>query len=329
MNKLISSLIIGVAMATSIFASETKEVSILTDRPEFHMKPIVNWYAENKPDVKLDITYIKDGLAIKAQSNNSYDIVISNEITNLGILKKKGVLSDYLPKGVEHIQENLIKPGYGVISYRARVFFHKKGTESKIHSYKDIIDTDVKICIRPIVHNYNIGLTAQLLTLYPEDIVEKIVNALAKKVTYVGGNDRESVKGLYEGKCDVAIANTYYMGVMKNIPSQKAWADYSEITFPNEHGVGSPILVSGLGITKTGVENPAAVDFYDNIFSKPFQTMLVETTYQYPVRDDVKLTEMVKSFNPNPKVIITDPTLLIENRNTAIELLNKASENAK
>lgn len=50
------------------------------------------------------------------------------------------------------------------------------------------------------------------------------------------GDDRMQVKGLYAGECDIAVGNTYYMGVMlqnDKEPEQKDWANSVNILFPN------------------------------------------------------------------------------------------------
>lgn len=318
---LISTLLL---LVSNVFAG-SKEVNILTDRAEFHMKPIVDWYKENKPDVKLNITYTKDGLAIKALSDTSYDIILSNEVSNLSVLSEKGYLSSYKPEG--NFESSLIKPGYGIVSYRARVFYHKKGTEPKVISYEDILfKNNVKYCIRPIDHNYNVGLATQLLSIYPESKVQLIFNKLASNTSFIGGNDREAVKGLYEGKCDIAIANTYYYAIMLNNPTQKAWAENSQLYFPIDGGQGTPILFGGIGLTKKGESNSYGKEFYNEIYSKEFQKMLTDITYQYPVRNDIELSPIVKSFNPDLKIIKMDLDDVAKYRETAIKIVTEANK---
>lgn len=316
-------------LCTFLLSSENKKVTILTDRAEFHMKSLIEWYKINKPEIQLNVIYIKDGLPIRALSDNSIDIIITNEVSNLGVLKEKGNLSNYYPKDYEYITKDLIKPGYGVISYRVRVFYYKNGKEPRSTSYLDLINNNETICIRPIEHNYNIGLAAQLLSVYDKETVQNIMNSIASKVTYIAGNDRDAVKGLYEGKCDIAIANTYYYAIMKNNPTQKEWVKDTSMYYPIEKELGTPILIGGIGITNTGVKNKIAIDFYNNIFSKELQTVMTNINYQYPVRLDIEYNDMLKSFNNNPKFLYTNLNELNKNREIAIEIVTKANKLVK
>ncbi len=50
------------------------------------------------------------------------------------------------------------------------------------------------------------------------------------------GGDREQVRDVKAGLCDLAIGNTYYMVAMQKSPDQKVWADAVKILFPNAGG---------------------------------------------------------------------------------------------
>lgn len=68
------------------------------------------------------------------------------------------------------------------------------------------------------------------------------------------GNDRAQVKAVYQGECDVALGNTYYMGKMatnEKKPEQKDWAAAVNIVFPNQNDRGTHVNISGAAITKS------------------------------------------------------------------------------
>ncbi len=52
---------------------------------------------------------------------------------------------------------------------------------------------------------------------------------LAHKPT---GGDRDQVKSIWAGECDIAVGNTYYIGQMLSNPDEKEFADAVRIDFP-------------------------------------------------------------------------------------------------
>src|SRR3546814_2320670 len=50
------------------------------------------------------------------------------------------------------------------------------------------------------------------------------------------GGDRDQVKAVAEGECDIALGNSYYYGAMLKIPEQKPWAEAVNLVFPTIAG---------------------------------------------------------------------------------------------
>ncbi|MFT2526068.1 iron ABC transporter substrate-binding protein, partial [Escherichia coli] len=75
-----------------------------------------------------------------------------------------------------------------------------------------------------------------------EKWLEGVKANLARKPA---GGDREAVRDVASGQCDIAIGNTYYMIAMLKSPEQKAWADAVRIVFPGNEGTGTHMNISG------------------------------------------------------------------------------------
>ena len=183
-----------------------------------------------------------------------------------------------------------------------------------------------KICIRSGQHPYNVALIASMIANHGEAWTEEWLKGVkANLARKPAGDDRLQVKGIYAGECDIAVANTYYMGVMlKNDkePEQKAWAESVRILFPNTDERGTHINVSGAVVAKYAPHKENAVKLVEFLASDEGQQLYAEANNEYPVKDGIPWSPMVKSwgdFKPDP-ISLTDIAAL---RKTASELVDK------
>ncbi len=110
------------------------------------------------------------------------------------------------------------------------------------------------------------------------------------------GNDRAQVKAIKEGLCDVALGNSYYLGKMVNDKEQKAWADSVYINFPNQETTGTHVNISGMAMAKYSPNEENAVKLMEFLSGNTAQSMYAEVNYEYPVKADVKPSELVASW---------------------------------
>ena len=96
------------------------------------------------------------------------------------------------------------------------------------------------------------------------------------------GGDREGVRDVQAGLCDIAIGNTYYMAAMLKNPDQKAWADAVKIVFPNAEGRGTHVNISGMALAANAPNKAAGVKLME--FASPTaQKLYAEVNSEYPV----------------------------------------------
>ncbi|NAZ18109.1 iron ABC transporter substrate-binding protein, partial [Glutamicibacter soli] len=100
--------------------------------------------------------------------------------------------------------------------------------DGDVTTYEDLADPKWKgrICTRSFTNDYNVALTAAYLAHHgPEATktwLEGLKANLAKKPE---GGDRDQVKSIWAGECDISLGNTYYMGAMLKDDEQKQWAE--------------------------------------------------------------------------------------------------------
>ena len=128
-------------------------------------------------------------------------------------------------------------------------------------------------------------------------------NNLARKPQ---GSDRNQAEGIYQGVCDVALMNSYYMGVMatnEQNPEQKKWAAATQIVFPNQDSHGAHINVSGGGVIKGAKNRDNAVRLLEFLVSDEAQKIYAEKNMEYPIKPGAPVDPMVAAwgdFKPDP-----------------------------
>jgi iron(III) transport system substrate-binding protein len=171
-----------------------------------------------------------------------------------------------------------------------------------VTTYEDLANPKMRgrVCIRSGKHVYNISLLASIVVAKgTEDAsawAEGLKANLARKPQ---GNDRAQVKAVFEGECDVAVGNTYYMGKMatnEKDPVQKKWAQSVNIIFPNQSGRGAHVNISGAGVTAAAKNKANAVKLIEFLSGDAAQKIYAEANFEYPVKAGVALHPMVASW---------------------------------
>ena len=145
-----------------------------------------------------------------------------------------------------------------------------------------------RICIRSGSHDYNLALFGMMFTSWGEAKAREVISGISSNLARTPrGGDRDQARGIFEGKCDVALMNTYYHPMMAANPEQKAWADAVGVFFPNQAAKGTFIMRSAAGLTKATANRDLAVELLEFIAAKEGQQLMVGRTKQYSVLPDV------------------------------------------
>jgi iron(III) transport system substrate-binding protein len=119
------------------------------------------------------------------------------------------------------------------------------------------------------------------------------------------------VKEIFEGSCDLAIGNTYYMGLMLNNetePEQKDWAASARIVYPDAEGEGTQVNAAGAFIAKYAPNPENANRLIEFLLSDEAQQLYANGNYEFPVVPGVAPSEQVASWG----ALRADPTPLTE-----------------
>ncbi|MFC7704930.1 Fe(3+) ABC transporter substrate-binding protein [Plastorhodobacter daqingensis] len=326
------SVLLGSALAAVAIPALADEVNVYTTRQAFLIEPVVEAFTE-ATGITVNLSYIESGLVerLTAEGERSpADLVLTVDIANLQQIVDADVLqpidNDVLKAAVP---EHLRSPDdlWYALTTRARVVYAHKDrvAEGEVTTYEDLADEKWRgrICTRPGVHNYNLALLAAVIAHHGEeaarDWAEGLKANLARKPE---GNDRQQVRAVWAGECDIALANTYYMGAMLADDEQRAWAESARIVFPTFEDGGTHLNVSGVAMTKAAPNHDAAIQFLEYMVSPEAQAIYAELNHEYPVLEGAARSELVASWG-EPAFDTHDLTEIARNRAAALRIMEE------
>lgn len=312
------------------------EVNVYTDRQPFLIDPLLEAFTADT-GIKVNVVYAKSGIEerLKAEGRNSpADVVMTVDVGRLVNMKKEGLtqavssekLAANIPAGLRGSDGHW----YGQ-TFRSRPLAVSKDRvdPATLTSYLDLAKPEWKgrICVRPGDNDYNLGLIASVIAHEGEaKAKEWLLGVKANLAQKPQGNDRGQAKAVFEGQCDVAILNTYYMGAMMKDPEQRAWAEAVRLVFPDQNSHGAHINVSGAVVTKNAPNLANAVALLEYLSEDKAQKMYAEGNTEYPVKPGVERAELVKSWG-EPKFDTTSLEAVAEYQGAALRLVNETAFN--
>jgi len=145
---------------------------------------------------------------------------------------------------------------------------------------------------------------------------------LARKAA---GGDRDAAKDILGGICDIGIANSYYVGLMKSGKGgeeQVKWAEAIKVVLPTFKDGGTQVNISGAAIAKNSPNKAEAVKFLEYLVSDEAQKIYAEANFEYPVKAGAGLDPIVASFG-DLKIDNKPLSEIVGHRKQASELVDK------
>ncbi|MBL4814417.1 MAG: extracellular solute-binding protein [Shewanella sp.] len=312
-------------------ANAAENLTVYSYRQAFLVGPILaNFTKETGIDV--DVVFSKKGIAERMMREGRLspaDIVLTSDFSRLMELVDKNLV---IPVDSELLKANIpakyrsVEDNWYALTMRVRNIYSSKDRLGKLDiDYEDLADPKYKgkICTRSGKHPYNISLVASMIAHHGEaDTKTWLEGWKANLARKPQGNDRAQVKAVKEGLCDIAIGNSYYLGKMLQDPKQVPWAEAVEINFPNQDNRGSHINVSGMALAKHTKHKDNAIKLMEYLSGTAAQKSYAEINMEYPVKADVKPSDLVASwgeFKADELPIFK----LAEYHNAAVRLLDE------
>lgn len=298
--------LLAAALGSAALPVWAEEVNIYSHRQPELIQPLLDAFTA-ETGVTVNIAFVDKGMAerLVAEGDRSpADLVLTVDVARLIEVVQAGVTQPVDSAVLAaNIPAEFRDPGnqwFGLTT-RARIVYASKDRvqPGAVTTYEDLANPkwQGKICMRSGTNDYNVALTAAVLAhhdaAYTTAWLEGVKANLARKPN---GGDRDQVKAIWAGECDIAIGNTYYYGQMINDPEQVEWANAVRLDFPVFEGAGTHMNVSGIAMTKSAPNHDAALKLMEWLASDAAQKIYSETNYEFPVKPGVERSELVKSW---------------------------------
>ena len=317
-----------VLLATLSFAG-TQEVNIYSHRHYDTDKQLYKMF-EKETGIKVNVVKAKANELIKRLEiegkNSPADLLITSDAARLHLAYKKNLLqsidSDYLNKTVPNNLKQ--KDGYWyALTKRARVIVYNKDkvNPSSLSTYAALTSKNMKnkVLIRKASNIYNQSLLASIIANKGEEEATKwakdMVNNFARTPK---GSDRDQMKAVAAGVGDIAVVNTYYLGMLLNSNKKREVMVGKKmgIFFPNQNTTGTHINISGVGVVKYSKNKKNAIKLIEFLVSPKAQGLYAKTNFEYPINKNVEPSPLLKSWGS------------FKEDNLSLELLGQNNEKA-
>lgn len=292
-----------VALAAPALA---QEVNVYSHRQPELIQPLVDAFTA-ETGITVNVAFVDKGMVERLQAEGDRspaDLVLTVDIARLLEIANAGVLQPVQSEVLDaNIPETLRDPNdlwFGLTS-RARVVYASKDrvAPGEVTTYEDLASDKWKgrICTRSGLHDYNIALLGAMIVHHGEDYAAKWAEGLkANLARKPEGGDRDQVKAIAAGECDVALGNTYYLGQMLADPEQAPAAEAVSIVFPTFENGGTHLNISGIAMTRAAPNRDNALKFMEWLSGDTAQKIYAETNYEFPVKPGVAKSELVASW---------------------------------
>ena len=322
-------------LALTLQAGQAEEVNVYSGRKEALIKPLFDEFTE-QTGIRVNLVTGKaDALITRLElegENSPADLLLTVDAGRLYRAKEQGLLQAITSTELNRaVPENYRDPqGYWYgLSIRARVIVRSKAKiePAQLSSYEALTDPVWKkqLCVRSSSNIYNQSLVASMLAHHGLEKTESWIRGLVGNFARdPKGGDRDQIKAVAAGQCNVALINTYYLAGMldSDIDSEVAAANKVALFWPNQAGRGAHVNVSGAGVTRSAGHKAAAVRLLEYLVSIPAQEWYGKTNHEFPVRESIAGDRILQSWGAF-KADSLNLAVLGENNQAAVRAMDR------
>lgn len=286
-------------------------LNVYSARQEVLIKPLLDRFtAETGIAVNL-VTGDGDALLARLRNegdNSPADLLLTIDAGNLYRAQAANVLqpvrSDTLYAGSPSYLRSDEDYWYG-LSVRARVIVYapERVDPASLGDYAALADPAWKgrICVRSSGNIYNQSMVAGMLASKGQEATEAWLAGFVENFARAPqGGDRDQIKAVAAGQCDVALVNSYYLGAMLQSDDAREYEPAQQVAlfWPNQGVGGTHINISGAGVTRATRQPDRARQLIEFLLREDSQRWYAETNSEFPVRAGVEPSALLASWGP-------------------------------
>jgi len=289
--------------------SRQESVNVYSARQEALIKPLLDRFsAETGIAVNL-VTGDGDALLARLRNeglNSPADLLLTSDAGNLYRAQQADLLQPVTSEALEAAVPAHLRSDEGFwygLSLRARVLVYApdRVDPAELSDYAALADPSwrQRICVRSSGNIYNQSMVAGMLASQGAEATEAWLQGfVANFARPPQGGDRDQIKAVASGQCDVALVNSYYLGGMLNSDNaeERAAAEQVRLFWPNQDGRGVHINISGAGITRSAARPEEARQLIEFLLRDDSQQWYAEANNEYPVRPGIARSALLQSW---------------------------------
>lgn len=304
-----SLLVIAGCSSPSQSPEAAQEVNLYTSR---HYDSDKELYERFTKETGIKINRIEgkaDELIARMKSEGASgpaDVFIAADAGAMWRAQQAGLFQPYASTLIDsRIPANLSEPAKNWFGFtrRARIvaFDPAKVQPSEVDDYAKLAEPRFKgkICVRSSDSIYNLSLVGALIEEWgvpkTEGWVKGIVANMARPPE---GGDRDQIRAVAAGVCEVAITNSYYFMRMAKgeDANDQAITQKLKLAFPSLGGKGAHVNISGGGVAKNAPNRDNAIKLLEFFASAQSQGSISANNGEFPASPDVPMQPPVSDY---------------------------------
>ena len=341
MNKILTLVLATILLSCN---NQSNNVDVLNIYSKRHYQVDKDLFKKFEEENNIKVNVIKassDELIerIKTEGENCpADLLITVDAGKLYKAANEELLEKINVKDINsNIKNELLdKNGFWMpITYRARVIAYNplKVNIQDLSTYENLTNENWKnrVLVRSSTNAYNQALLSSLVAHHGQEVASQWCNNLVSNFARKPkGNDRDQVRAIVANVGDIAIVNSYYIGLLKSSTDSldRKIGESVNVFFPNqaENERGAHVNISGLGLLKNAPNKNNAIKFMKFITSEYAQEYYTNNSYEYPVNKNVKPSNIIAEWG-DFKIDNLDLNELGIQRKKAVEIFEDSKWN--
>ncbi len=326
----------GLLLSSSPFLQAEESITLYTQR-HYGFDEKIHEQFEAKTGIKVNVVKAgADELIARLEEEGERtpaDLFMTADAGTLTRAKEAGVLGSFSSSELTAGVPDFLKDADGAwtaMTYRARVimYAHDRVKPEELSTYEALADDKwrARILIRSSSNVYNQSLMTTIIEANGAEAALDWAKAVRKNMARPPqGSDRDQIRSVAKGLGDIAVANTYYLGLLETSEEEtdRKAAAAVKVFFPNKEGRGSHVNISGVGVVGVSKKKELAEKFVAFLLSPEVQAQFPENTFEYPAVESIELSEQQKRWGELEADQV--PLSTLGKRNSeAVRLFNEA-----